>query len=211
MKTNVFSVLDAGMDSTRQTLIEIMPPPAPSAWSTPPPDGDPKLYGGPFKLAMVTLKQFPDARDPYLACYQALVMEPWTMFWAPPQPLGPGTQLRFYRYPSFPLAKILGLTDPRQPPTMSPGKLKKKVLVDVLTPEDPFRIELDIKVKRANVISRTAGDLPWDPVGTKERERKAEVESIMEILNRGPEALFKALLAGADRPRKKGSGGGECL
>lgn len=213
MKTNVFSVLDAGMNSEKQTLIEVAPSPAPSAWSSKSSSGGgSKAFGGPFKMPMVTLKQFPDARDPYLACYQALIMEPWTMFWTPPRPLAPGTQICFYRYPNFPLAKTLGLIDPKQPPTMASGKLKKKVMVDVLTPEAPFQINLDIKVKRAQVVSRTAGDLPWVPAsGQKERERRAEWEAAMAALNDGPGSLIKALLAGATHTRKKGSGGGECL
>lgn len=210
MKTNVFSVVDAGMQGEQRTLIEVVPPPSsPSTWCSPSSD---EVFGGPLKMPMVTLKQFPDAGEPYLACYQALVMEPWKMFWTPPQLLGAGTQLRFFRYPTFPLAHTLGLVDPKLPPTLSPGKQKRTVMVDVLTPEDPFRIKLDVEVKRAKVISRTAGDLPWVPKsGKKEREKEAELELAIEVLRGGPRTFIEALSAGATRRKRKGSGGGESL
>jgi hypothetical protein len=226
MKTEVFTVLDAGMGAERRTLIEVMPPP--SAGSSPSsggPAADDRgglleqaqtVFGVPVKVPVLTLKQFRDAREPDLACYQALILEPWTLFGALPQRLGAGTQIRIYRYPSLPLAKTLGLVDPAQPPLQSSRK-KRRAMVDVLTPEDPFRIDLDITIGLAEVLSRTAGNLPWvqpkkkEGVATPEQEveHEARRKIIQEILHEGPQAVIAALLQRASAAGSVPGGGGD--
>jgi len=219
METDVFTVLNAGMGAERRPLIEVMPPPAGySAPQTPNRNkGDKGLldqakgyFGVPVKVPMLTLKQFRDARDPDLACYQALILEPWTMFGTQFQRLEPGTRVCIYQYPSIPLAKTLGLVNPEQAPAPSPRK-KRRAMVDVLTPDDPFRIELNITIGLAEVLSRTAGYLPWIQKGEAPSQETRKV--FKDILKWGPHEVFAALLdsipaaepgpAGGSGPAKK--------
>jgi hypothetical protein len=204
MKTDVFTVLEAGLGSERRTVLEVVcgDPPPPAQTSTP--SWDPsgraageiraearKLFGGPVQLPVLTFKQFRDAEDPRYACYQALVLEPWTIFGKLPKRLGTETQVRVYKYPSLPMAKTLGLVDP----TARPRK-KGTEIVDVLKPEDPFRVDLDINMGLAEVLSHTAGNLSWfKPKGRETRAQK-EFEEILEgtILCNGPQFVLKFLL-----------------
>ncbi len=239
MKTEVFTVLDAGMGSQRRTLLEVVAPsPAPSVSPSSSGLSGPSVealrdlsrlvFGLPLDLPMLTLKQFRDARDPDRACYQALVLEPWTTFQSPPQPLGPGMRICVYRYPSLPLASTLGLVDPTKPSTESPKK-KRRVMVDVLTPQNPFRVELNINMGLAEVLSHTAGSLPWierpKKKPGKKREGNASLQEIIkkvvkliekEIRSDGPQELIEILLFLAstlgpgtgDSYAKSGSNGG---
>ena len=74
-------------------------------------------------------------------------------------------------------------------------------MVDVLTPEDPFSIELDVTIGLAEVISRTAGNLPWIPQKkqgketlVQEKADEARREITMAILDEGPQGLIASLL-----------------
>jgi hypothetical protein len=219
MQADVFTVLEAGMKSERRTVIEVCcegpSQPAPGfPDSCGPAAIDPALFlgvaqqilSGQETLQVLTLKQFRDAANPARACYQALVLEPWTLSCKAPNPLvrlGCGAQVLVHRYPSLPLAKILGLVEPSRPLKLKKRK-GERVIADVLTPDDPFRIELDIDMGLAEVIARTAGSLPW----TKQPRRPTppggipkppaeilkELEEIEEILLCGPQLAIKALL-----------------
>lgn len=220
VKAAVFTLLEAGLESKNRTVIEVLSggPPAP----VPAPDGGPEVVGqllamgqrvlnGQADLQVLTLKQFRDAEFPNRACYQSLVLEPWALFQRhKPEPLDSNMRIRIYRYPSLPLAKPLGLVHPTQPPT----KLKK-VLADVLTPDDPFRIVLDIDMRRAEVLYRTAGTLPWIKVKDKDKDILAshktveEIQQLEEVLVGGPQPLIQALLwsSGVGAAGKKRRGG----
>ncbi len=220
MKTDVFTVLDAGMGVQRRTLLEVMAPEPLQRRNIRPlsdseREGFQELFASPKEVRMLTLKQFRDARDPDRACYQALVLEPWKVFLKPPQRLGPGMRIYVYNYPSLPLAHTLGLVDPRKPAAQSPRK-KKRVVADVLTPEDPFRVELNINLGLAQVLSHTAGNLPWTPrnqAPSKPSETPEWWLALLEALNQtlgvGPQALIEYYVSlGEDLASDSGGGTG---
>jgi hypothetical protein len=208
VKAAVFTLLEAGLESKDRTVIEIMSQGAPAL------AGDAlgpevleqlltmgsKVLSGQANLQVLTLKQFRDAERPHRACYQSLVLEPWTLFQRrPPVPLGAGTRVQIYRYPSLPLAVPLGLIHSRRPPE----KLADQVLVDVLTPDHPFRIELDVYMAGSEVLYRTAGTLPWvkardrDPGVQPSRATAEEIERFREVFLGGPQPVIQALLGSA--------------
>ncbi len=216
MKADVFTVLDAGMGSQRRTLLEVLSggPPAPA--QGPPAFSDPagagpdglldlirSLLSGRAPMQVVTLKQFRDAEHPARACYQALVLEPWRLLRKrakPPERLGCGMRVRVCRYPSLPLARMLGLVDPLRPP-----RKRGLVTADVLTPEDPFRVELDIDMGLAEVLSRSAGTLPWtmpqervlptsEDLGKLASSPVHERQQLERLKSGGPQAAIRAFL-----------------
>jgi hypothetical protein len=223
MRADVFTVLEAGMGSERRTVLEVVcggpAPPAPGGHPSPKaqgllhkarkvflkkPAGGPPAGGtgaeqaSPIALPVLTLKQFRDAEDPTKACYQSLILESWTIFFRNrPQRLEPGTKVHVYRYPSLPVAQTLGLVDPDQPPTRSPKrKQKETAIVDVLTPDDPFRIDLEIEMDLAEVLSRTAGNLRWSAADQRKADRVTrEVQDILlHSFQTGPQPVLEYLL-----------------
>ncbi|HEY2292824.1 MAG TPA: hypothetical protein VGM86_19150 [Thermoanaerobaculia bacterium] len=162
------------------------------------PAGDTGLEeGNRIDMPVLTLKQFRDVEQPANACYRSLVLEPWSIFFGTrPQRLPHGTEVHVYRYPSLPVAQTLGLVDPNQPPTQSPKK-KEMATVDVLKPDHPFRIEIEIEMKLGKVLSRTAGNLPWirSPQLGKATTVTEEVQNILsQSLNAGPQMVVEFLL-----------------
>ncbi|HEY4575290.1 MAG TPA: hypothetical protein VIJ26_15035, partial [Thermoanaerobaculia bacterium] len=153
--------------------------------------------GNRIDMPVLTLKQFRDVEQPANACYQSLVLEPWSIFFGTrPQRLPHGTEVHVYRYPSLPVAQTLGLVDPNQPPRQSPKK-KEMATVDVLKPDHPFRIEIEIEMKLGKVLSRTAGNLPWirSPQLGKATTVTEEVQKILsQSLNTGPQQVVQYLL-----------------
>ena len=165
MKLDVFTALDAGLPSQRRKLLEVVrgaPAPPASGFGSPPPALLPLLEqagaGGPVALGRLMLKQFRDAEEPDRACYQSLILEPWTL--SKPGPvawLDPGTAVRVYRYPSLPLVEKLGLLCN----AMVPPEEIEGAIADVLHPENPFRIKLSVEIRLGKVLSHAAGHLPW--------------------------------------------------
>jgi hypothetical protein len=226
VKAAVFTLLEAGLRSKNRTVIEVLsqglPAPMPALGDSLGPEvGDQllkmgnKVLSGQANLQVLTLKQFRDAKHPNRACYQSLVLEPWTLFRRlQPEPLGAGTRVRLYRYPSLPLAVPLGLIHPPRPPK----KLEKELLADVLTPDHPFRIELNVYMGCSEVLYRTAGNLPWVKVKVKakakgrdvqpSRETIEEIERFHEVFLGGPQLVIQALLrsSGAEAEGKSGRG-----
>ncbi|HEY2289984.1 MAG TPA: hypothetical protein VGM86_04705, partial [Thermoanaerobaculia bacterium] len=215
----VFTLLEAGLESKNRTVIEVLSQglPAPAGDSLEPEivaqllKMGSKVLSGQANLQVLTLKQFRDAERPHRACYQSLVLEPWTLFQRrPPEPLGAGTRVRIYRYPSLPLAVPLGLIQATRPPS----KLADQVLADVLTPDHPFRIELDIYMARSEVLYRTAGSLPWIKVENRGRDVQPsrvaveEIERSREVFLDGPQPVIETLLAsaGAEAAQERGEG-----
>jgi hypothetical protein len=211
VKTDVFTVLDAGLESRRRTLIEVVspvglpsPPPPPEAPADPVEQALLEKAGDAFfpaPMPLLALKQFRDARDPDLACYQALILEPWTFFGGDPHLLGDGMKIRIYQYPSLPLATTLGLVDLNQPPIQLRGKKKKRIMVDELTPDVPFRIELNVRIGLSQVLSRTAGNLPWMPQEGEDKwtPRQKEGNEALGVLYKdlveaGPQPLIRKLI-----------------
>ncbi len=181
VKADVFTVLDAGMGEQRRTLLEVVPRREPGG---PARSGGlsgsnleglcevaRKVFAQPTEILVLTLKQFRDARDPDRACYQALVLQGSRIFQKPPQRLGEEMKIHVYRYPNLPLAQTLGLVDPKKP-TKQPRRQNKQVMVDVLTPQDPFRVELNINMDFAEVLSQEAGNFPWISRQEKKPQKK---------------------------------------
>ncbi|HET9211532.1 MAG TPA: hypothetical protein VFR03_14085, partial [Thermoanaerobaculia bacterium] len=75
----------------------------------------------------------------------------------------------------------------------------RKAMVDVLVPRAPFRIELDVTVGLADVLSHTAGNLPWTPglrleKAPQRQAEEAELRKTLEALKDGPQPLLEELL-----------------
>jgi hypothetical protein len=141
------------------------------------------------------LKQFRDAQEPDRACYQSLIHEPWTL--SRPGPvtwLEEGMAVHIYRYPSLPLVEKLALQCPSMVP---PGQIEGAI-ADVLYPECPFRITLDVEIGLGEVLSHSAGILPWKvPPLSKVlpvRKRK-EIEKILADLDLAGTGLLPLLQA----------------
>lgn len=201
MVTDVFPVLDAGVECVRQTLIELVSAnPQPRAKSSPPTASSPavcellrKLFCGEKEMQMLTLKQFRDTEQPHRACYQALVSEPWKLSRPRVTRLHCAHPIRLYRYPSLPLVDTLGLrVCSRLVPRDTEG-----AMADLLMPESPFRMEgMNIEIGRSEGISRTAGALPWEPFHTGDEmdgqasSRAAErMERILETCRTPQDAI----------------------
>jgi hypothetical protein len=204
MHLDVFTALDAGLGSERRKLLEVMrgaaAPPSRHGGS-PLPALKSLLKSllaracGPVALSRLMLKQFRDAASPNRACYQALILEPLTLSKPGPiQRLEGVTAVHVYRYPSLPLVETLGL----QCDLMVPEEIDG-TLADVLHPEDPFRIELDIEIGLGEVLSRAAGLLPWRiPSMAGLRQRKGTgIEKILadyDLAGSGLQPVIQALL-----------------
>jgi hypothetical protein len=205
VKAAVFTLLEAGLESRNRTVIEVLSqgPPAPLPDALEPEVAAQllamgnKVLTGQSNLQVLTLKQFRDAQRPKRACYQSLVLEPWTLFQRSPLLEPIAAKVRIYRYPSLPLAVQLGLIQRTRPP-QKVGK--KQVLADVLTPDHPFRIELDVYMGSSEVLYRAAGTLPWvkvKPQGPAPQPSHATVEEIErqhEMFVGGPQPVLEALL-----------------
>jgi hypothetical protein len=221
MKADVFRALDAGLESKRRTLLEVVSDPGGGSSATPP--SDPRLPGAPplldwsrqvacgqkpLPLRLLMLKQFRDAEEPDRACYQSLIREKWKVQVRNVEPLTPGMQVYVHRYPSLPLVDKLGLWSGRSGPAIK----RKGAIVDVLTPDSPFTAELDISIDCGETISQTAGSLPWQPPhragtppsrrqappATRQEEVREETELrdpawLHEHLPFGPQPLIQAL------------------
>ncbi|HEY4597637.1 MAG TPA: hypothetical protein VIJ02_14660, partial [Thermoanaerobaculia bacterium] len=222
VKAAVFTLLEAGLESKNRTVIEVMsqglPAPVPAPGDSYGPEvvaqllamGN-KVLSGQADLQVLTLKQFRDAERPRRACYQCLVLEPWTLFQRSRRIEPIAAKVRIHRYPSLPLTVQLGLIRPTQPPQ----KLDQtQVLADVLTPDHPFRIELDVYMASSEVLYRTAGALPWDKIKTRGRDVQPsrgtgeEIERSREVFLDGPQPVIEALLAsaGAEAAQERGEG-----
>jgi hypothetical protein len=134
MKTEVFRSFDDGESAIEAPLIEIFPAPNPAkpapnpakedvAVSDQPKKSDVKSYGSlppeelpPKELTFLTLKQYRDAGDPAVACYQALIMHSYSInkfhnkFHSQLEEEKPvPVQIDIHHYPSHPIVETLGL------------------------------------------------------------------------------------------------------
>jgi hypothetical protein len=128
MKTEVFRSFDDGESAIEALLIEIFPAPNPAkenvavadqskksdakSYSSPPPKESPLEEFPPKGLTFLTLKQYRDAGDPAIACYQALIMHSYSINKFHPQreeknPIP--VQTNIHHYPSHPIVETLGL------------------------------------------------------------------------------------------------------
>ncbi|MES1245490.1 MAG: hypothetical protein ABUT39_28050 [Acidobacteriota bacterium] len=207
MRLKVFTALDEGLEGKNRTLLEVVRR-APSPGCSLPPPCDPCIQDiarlidwNELPLHTLTLKQFRDAAYPTLACYQALVLEPWTLS-KPRQfkPLKPGTAVKIFRYPSIPLAETLGL----EHDFVVPPKVEKGAIADVFCPDSPFRVEWTVHIGLAEAISRTAGFLPWQSYREAARDipdfRQMAEEDAQKLIASGPQEIIRALVAQAGGP-----------
>lgn len=157
MQLDVFTMLGAGLRSERRTVLEVFS--GDTGHGAPTPGSE-----EPMVLKQLSLKQFRDVEDPGRACYQALVLQPWT-FSGPMQTqlLSPDTSVQIYRYPSLPLVDLLSLSvsSVKVPTEMD------QALGDILVPECPFWIESDMELGLAEVFSQRGESLPWQGGGGK--------------------------------------------
>jgi hypothetical protein len=158
VQVDVFDALGAGLPSKRRTLLEV-------STGRKIPDGTIDIKSGFYKMVMLgqfgdlyqlTLKQFRDTERPDRACYQSLVIQPWTIHLPEPAPIPLNTRVHVYRYPSFPLVDILGLETEPRPHVAADG-----AIADVLVPHEPFRIEMGLDIGLGKEIAHSAGSLPW--------------------------------------------------
>lgn len=194
MQLDVFTVLGAGLRSEKRTLLEVV--------GGDPVDGAPTPGSEePLTLKQLNIKQFRDVEDPDRACYQALVLQPWTYSGAMlTQPLSSETRIRIYRYPSLPLVDILALSvsGVEIPTEMD------EALADVLAPEAPFWMESDMELGLAEVFSQRGEGLPWQGSGTGggKRCKGMELDDFLQLGNLsyedverdGLQPLFQMLL-----------------
>lgn len=154
LHVDVFTALGAGLGSEQRTLLEVYPG---------------ELNENPavdYRLAMpllsqrLMLKQFRDVEEPDRACYKALVLESWEMPQNPaPKPFQHKVEVRLHRYPSIPLAETLGLEIDRTLEPSQPGE----AMTDILMLEAAFKVRMGLKIGLGQLISYTAGYLPWRP------------------------------------------------
>lgn len=162
VQVDVFAALGAGLPSHQRTLIEVVP----GARISEPSPADCPFHDRVFPsqvMERLMLKQFRDAEDPDRACYQALVLEPWSLLADKPAPRTTWFRrerlVHVYRYPSLPLVQSLGLiTRGIRPPREPEG-----AIADVLEARHPFRTRLGLEIGLGQELSYTAGFLPWIP------------------------------------------------
>lgn len=182
VQLSVFTALDEGLESQNRSLIRVSPdrpePDLSAASEFLFPGWAQEIACGERSLPMVSLKQFRDAEQPYLACYQELVHSPWTFSTRQSmKPLAYGREIRVYRYPSLPLVDTLGLkVESVETPTEIGG-----AIAEILRPQNPFRIRLQINIGLANSISRSAGLMHLNDIEPHEAE--------------GPQPLLQAALS----------------
>jgi hypothetical protein len=206
MEVDVYTALNAGLRCERRALVEVLRGGTPAP---PPPGGTPppavlnlldllQQSPEPLPVGRLMLKQFRDATEPDRACYQSLILEPWTLS-RPGQVkrLQEGTAVRIYRYPSLPLVEKLGLQHASMvPPAQSDG-----AIADILHPESPFRIRLSVETGLGEVLSHSAGILPWkipEISGVTARQKK-EIEKILADFDLAGTGVLSLLQAYLDR------------
>ncbi len=152
LRTDVFESLSSGLSSRRRTLLEV--------WRdglTELPDDSADLWKNEAFTAegLVGLKQFRDAERPDRACYQSLVLEPWSLAGREPtfKQLKHKLRVHIYRYPSFPLVETLGLVTTETRPPREPGG----AVADILVAERAYRVKMGVEVGLGKEISRNAG------------------------------------------------------
>lgn len=110
-------------------------------------------------ISNVMMKEFRDAADPRLACYQELMSVTQKVEKAcAPTELGNDTQVVFYRYPnSYQIVELLGLDAKQGIGTDLPPWVCKPIRPFWLT------VHLAQKESRTDVYWRTDPDLAWEP------------------------------------------------
>ncbi len=114
-----------------------------------------EMLAGKLPLTSFTLKQFRDAWEPDKACYQGLILgrrriKKLHSVCEIEEPL----LVTMARYPTQPIAKLLGLK------TMS-SKVTRHGIVDYLKPIRPFWIHADISITPSETVSERAGHEQW--------------------------------------------------
>ena len=127
------------------------------------------------EVPVVTLKQFPDARDPSQVCYESLVQSKLGVarynrggLLGLPNVLqgevGGGFRIRLHQQPAFPIVESLGLKVARE-------RTIDGNTVSILKPVLPFWVDIDLSYGKADAICWRLGDSRWfvktDPVGPR--------------------------------------------
>src|SRR5262249_48522546 len=106
-----------------------------------------------------------------------------------------GMVVNIYRYPSLPLVDTLGLRNDFYVPPAKEGR----AVADILQPDDPFRVELSIKISLADVISHTAGALPWLSIHPPDKQEPGRsggspCKDLQGLMSSGPQPLIRSFL-----------------
>jgi hypothetical protein len=107
----------------------------------------------------IALKQFPDSRDPELACYQAIVSRVFRIdSFKDCQYDILDLTVRIHHYPSFELSQVLGL---KIEETLG----GEDTVIEVVKPAQPFWIQGGMHADKAQTICFRAGGSEWRPTG----------------------------------------------
>ncbi len=110
---DVFPGLGLGLGAEKRVLVELVQQPGPADWQLAGGGGDEgRVLSDVLSLArnIITLKQFRDAQDPSRACYQSFVsIKRITGAMVQPTKITENIQVKIHRYPSHPVAEMLGL------------------------------------------------------------------------------------------------------
>jgi hypothetical protein len=146
---------------------------------------------GPFSIDFLGLKQFRDAENPSLACYQALVRRKTTLLATKNYgPIEESVAIRIHKSASFPMVEHLGLVS--QPVVGS----SDGSLVFEMEPVDPFWFQVAVREDLGNIEALYEPKKGWawlsDPNQDQKRTdlvtHKIIVEFLRKIHGREPKA-----------------------
>lgn len=157
LRVEVFPALGAGLRSEQRALLEIVRGEEIAAAV---PVDDIQASFESQEQGQLVLKQFRDAGQPECACYQSLVVVPWTISDVRTTPFQHEIRVRIYRYPSLPLVETLGLIAEKvEAPAQADG-----AVADVLMAVRPCRVEASYEVGLGRELFRSAGYRPWTEI-----------------------------------------------
>lgn len=121
-----------------------------------------RLFSGLSTIDTLGLKQFRDSFEPDKACYKGIVSRATRIErMHEMEEIDKDLTVSILRFPTHPLAKVLGLI-PKRTVATADG------ICDEFEPIRPFTISADLMKERGRTLFERLGDEPWEPVDRAE-------------------------------------------
>lgn len=121
-----------------------------------------RLFSGLSTIDTLGLKQFRDSREPTKACYKGIVSRSTRIEQVHSmEDIDKDLTVSILRFPTHPLAEILGLI-PKRTVSTDDG------MCDEFEPIRPFTLSADLMKERGRTLFERLGDEPWTPVDKAE-------------------------------------------
>ena len=142
-----------------------------------------RLFSGLSTIDTLGLKQFRDSLEPTKACYKGIVSRSTRIDrMHSMEEIDKDLTVTILRFPTHPLAKVLGLIPKR---TVSTGD----GVCDEFEPIRPFTISADLVKERGRTLFERVGDEPWAPVDKAESLlgwRSVDFEEVVTARHHNP-------------------------